>query len=173
MQVMQRNARANLGELVRAFFRKRIGSEERGQSMVEFALVLPVMLLVVTGITAFGLVLNNYLMLTDAVSIGARALAISRGQTTDPCSTLANVVYKAAPQLKTSSLTFSTVIYTSATASTTYPGATCTAGAADLTKAQGQSVQVTVKYPCSLKVYGADYAPTGCSITAQTTELVQ
>jgi hypothetical protein len=31
---------------------------------------------------------------------------------------------------------------------------------------------VTVSYPCTLAVYGTDYAP-GCSLQAQVSELVQ
>ena len=52
--------------------------------MVEMALALPILLLVVTGILTFGLAFNNYLLLTEATSVGARTLAISRGATTDP-----------------------------------------------------------------------------------------
>ena len=57
---------------------------DRGQSLVEFAVCLPVLLLILTGIFTFGIALNNYLMMTNAVSIGARYLAISRGQTSYP-----------------------------------------------------------------------------------------
>ena len=56
------------------------GLEQEGQAMVEMALVLPVLLLVVTGILTFGLAFNNYLLLTEATSVGARTLAISRGR---------------------------------------------------------------------------------------------
>ncbi len=61
--------------------------DENGQAMVEMALALPVLLLVLTGILTFGLAFNNYVLLTEATSIGARTLAISRGATTDPCAT--------------------------------------------------------------------------------------
>ena len=47
--------------------------------MVEFALVLPVLLLVLLAILRFGLLFENYLTLTDAVRSGARTLAIGRG----------------------------------------------------------------------------------------------
>ena len=52
--------------------------------MVEMALVLPVLLLVITGILIFGLAFNNYLLLTEATSVGARTLAISRGRNHRP-----------------------------------------------------------------------------------------
>jgi Flp pilus assembly protein TadG len=51
---------------------------------VEFALVLPVLLVLVTAILQFGLLFNNYITLTDAVRSGARSLALGRGLG-DPC----------------------------------------------------------------------------------------
>ena len=46
--------------------------------MVEFALVLPVLALVLFGIIQFGITFKNYLELTDAVRAGARQAAVSR-----------------------------------------------------------------------------------------------
>ena len=45
---------------------------ERGQALVEFALVLPVLMLLIVGIIKGGLLYNNYLQLTDAVRTGTR-----------------------------------------------------------------------------------------------------
>ncbi len=45
---------------------------QRGQTMVEFALVLPIFLLLLLGIAQLGIAFNNYLDLTDAVRQGAR-----------------------------------------------------------------------------------------------------
>ena len=83
--------------ICRARLRSR---NERGQSLVEFALCLPLLMLLVTGMITFGIALHDYLEMTDAVSVGARLVAISRGQTTDPCATSATAVYNAAPLLK-------------------------------------------------------------------------
>src|ERR1700755_2522690 len=83
---------------------RHLHSDEQGQAMVEIALVLPVLLLVVTGILTFGLAWNNYVTLTEATNVGARALAISRGATTDPCAVAANAVIAAAPLLNSSNL---------------------------------------------------------------------
>ena len=58
---------------------RRRSRREEGQAMVEFALVLPVLLLVLLAIMKFGLLFENYLTLTDAVRSGARTLAIGRG----------------------------------------------------------------------------------------------
>ena len=49
-----------------------------GQTMTEFALVLPVLCLVLFGIAQFGILFNNYVTLTDAVRAGARKAAVSR-----------------------------------------------------------------------------------------------
>ena len=51
---------------------------ERGQTMVEFALCLPLIALLLFGIIQFGIVFNNYVTLTDAVRAGARKAAVER-----------------------------------------------------------------------------------------------
>jgi Flp pilus assembly protein TadG len=56
---------------------------DRGQTMVEFALVLPVLCLVIFGIIQCGILYNNYITLTDATRVGARKAAVSR-QLTNP-----------------------------------------------------------------------------------------
>jgi Flp pilus assembly protein TadG len=144
---------------------------EDGQAMVEMALVLPILLLVVTGILTFGLAFNNYVLLTEATSVGARALAISRGATTDPCATASSAVIAAAPLLTPANLSFTFVLN-----GATYTGTSCSSGSSTTGAAanlvQGANAIVTVTYPCSLAVYGANYAP-HCSLQAQMTELIQ
>ena len=48
----------------------------RGQSMVEFAIVLPVFLLLVFGMMEFGRVMNQYLVVAEAAREGARSAAL-------------------------------------------------------------------------------------------------
>lgn len=45
---------------------------QRGQTMVEFAIVLPIFLLLLLGIAQGGIAFNNYIQLTDAARAGAR-----------------------------------------------------------------------------------------------------
>ena len=52
---------------------------QSGAAVVEFALVLPVLFLVLFGAVQFGWLMNNYLMLTNAASVGAHLLASERG----------------------------------------------------------------------------------------------
>ena len=46
--------------------------------MAEFALVLPLMMLILLGIVQFGMVFKQYITLTDAVREGARKAAVAR-----------------------------------------------------------------------------------------------
>src|SRR5580658_6326495 len=81
---------------------KRTGAgSERGGSFVEFTLVMPVLLLIMTGMVCFGFALHNDLVLTNAVNTGAQLLAISRGQTADPCVAANTAISGAAPSLTT------------------------------------------------------------------------
>ena len=51
---------------------------DRGQTLVEFALVAPLLLLLLIGTVQFGITYNQYLRLTDAVRTGARKASVSR-----------------------------------------------------------------------------------------------
>ena len=46
--------------------------------MTEFALVFPILALLLFGVIQFGLVFNNYITMTDAIRAGARKAAVSR-----------------------------------------------------------------------------------------------
>jgi Flp pilus assembly protein TadG len=149
-----------------AYFMRR----DVGQSMVEFALTLPVLLLVLTGICTFAIAMSNYLMLTEATSVAGRQIAISRSQTLDPCSVGAAAVYQSAPSLKQASFaftfTFNGVNYTGTSCSSS----STTTGAAGNLK-QGQPATISVTYPCSLVAFKYNFG--ACSLQAQTTEVVQ
>jgi len=63
---------------------------ERGQALVEFALILPLFLMIVVGIIQFGVALNFWLDLQRIANQGARWAAVNCGQTatnpgSDPC----------------------------------------------------------------------------------------
>jgi Flp pilus assembly protein TadG len=51
---------------------------QNGQTMVEFAIAIPVLLLVVFAIIQFGILFHNYVTLTDAVRAGGRQGAVAR-----------------------------------------------------------------------------------------------
>jgi Flp pilus assembly protein TadG len=153
-------------------------SNEGGQAAVEFALVLPILLLIVTGIFTFGIALHNYLELTDAVSIGARQLAIDRNAclgtgcptTTDPCAATVAIIENAAPFLVPSNLTFAVVLNGNAYGASCSSSSTTTGAEGNML--QGTAATVTVSYPCNLSVFGANLVP-NCKMYAQTTEIIQ
>lgn len=59
--------------------KRRKTSNQQGQAVVEFAVILPVLLLVLFSILQFGIVFNNYIQVTAAAREGARKAAVSRG----------------------------------------------------------------------------------------------
>jgi Flp pilus assembly protein TadG len=136
------------------------------------ALCLPVLMLIVTGLLTFSVALNNYLELSNAVTMGGRALASSRGAT-DPCSAASTAVYQAAPFLNhgTTVLTMTYVFYDKAHNTLgSGSGKSCTADASNMVP--NGSVQLTLTYPCNLSVFGYQFVP-GCKMETQTTEYLQ
>lgn len=59
--------------------RRRFGRDERGQALVEFALVLPILLILLLGIVDFARAWNVYQVLTDAGREGARGAVVLNG----------------------------------------------------------------------------------------------
>jgi Flp pilus assembly protein TadG len=59
---------------------RKIARDERGQAVTEFAVVLPLLAVLLFGIIQGGITLSHYLTLTDAVRAGARAATVSADQ---------------------------------------------------------------------------------------------
>lgn len=165
---------------VAGFFRRarlRTG-DERGAAVLEMAVTLPIFLMLVTGIATFGLAFANYLSLADAVYIAGQQLAVSRGQTTNPCQVAGTTIANALPAgMVDGNVTITLVLngatfgpYSGTAASSCSSSSTTTGAAGDLV--QGQNAEIIATYPCNLSVYGKNYAPT-CNLTSQVTELVQ
>lgn len=55
---------------------REVLKRKQGQAIVEFALVLPVFILILVGIMEFGLVFHQYLVVTSASREGARVAAL-------------------------------------------------------------------------------------------------
>jgi Flp pilus assembly protein TadG len=136
--------------------------ERKAAVAVEFALIMPVLLLMVVGAGVFGIAIDNYIKLTGAASIGARQLAISRGDAT-PYTDTVSAIQGAAPGLTQASLTISLLVNGTACA---------TDAACNSALVAGVPAQVIASYPCNLVVMGTNFAPS-CTLTANTTERVQ
>jgi Flp pilus assembly protein TadG len=104
---------------------------ERGQTIVEFAVVLPILAVLLFGILQFGIAFNNYLALTDAARAGARVAAVSRNAS-NPVAAATTALRSAATDLNGSQLGVSV-------SSTWQPGS---------------EVDVTATYPYSINLFG-------------------
>ena len=82
---------------------RHIKRSEKGQAMVEFALVAPILFLILFGIIQFGIAFMNSVALTDAVRAGARKAAVSR-TAANPTQATTTAVLGAATDLDPSKL---------------------------------------------------------------------
>jgi hypothetical protein len=98
-------------------------------------------------------------------------LAISAGNTLDPCATVSTAVFNAAPNLQRSQLTFALTLNGTPYSGTSCSSSSTTTGAPG-NVVSGKSVTVVVTYPCNLTVYKANNF-LSCTLTSKTSELVQ
>ena len=82
---------------VRNRVRAGLRRSEEGQSLVEFALVLPMLMFIVMGLFAFGFYISYYQAITQAVGSAGQQVAASRGVITDPCATALTALEGASP----------------------------------------------------------------------------
>ena len=123
---------------------------QRGQAIVEFAIIIPILLTVLLGIMQLGVVYNNWVGLTDAARAGARKGAVCRTGCSPSASTATtNAVKASAANLDRSKL-----------------GVTVTS-----TWAQGADLTVRATYPWSVNILGIVVA--GGTMVATTTERVE
>jgi Flp pilus assembly protein TadG len=151
-------------------------SNERGASAVEFALVLPVICLLVFGVIQFAITLNHYIELTNFAASGARQLAVSRipGSTTNPYLTIATtgtttcksvptpIICQAAPNLTSTKMTLTMTVNGTACTSTS---------CAQSLFVQGQLAAVTATYPCDLNFWKVSFKT--CTLSASSTQIIQ
>lgn len=131
------------------------------------AVTLPVVMLIMTGLFSFSIALYQKLLLSEAISVGGRLLAVDRGDT-DPCLTAANAIYANAPGLAKSNINLTFVLNGVSTNAATCPGVS---GAANVNMVAGQSAQIQATYPCTFMVYSKSFA--ACSMQTAVTEVVQ
>jgi len=140
-------------------------SGTRGGSLVEFALTMPIMMLVITGVFTFSVAIYQKLELSEAVAAGGRVIAADRGDT-NPCATTATAIENAAPTLNSANMTFSFSINGG-----TATGATCTGSAGANNMAAGGTASVKATYTCVLHAYRFSFP--GCVVSSQIVEEVQ
>ncbi|MHC1682227.1 MAG: TadE/TadG family type IV pilus assembly protein [Clostridiaceae bacterium] len=78
----------------------RILKNQKGQSLVEFAIILPLLLLIVMAIIEFGMMLNSYITIQSASREGARTAIVGSSNIE-----IQNLIVNTTPNLKASQLT--------------------------------------------------------------------
>ena len=112
-----------------------------GQSIAEFALVVPILLLLVFGIVEFGLIVKSWQVVTDAAREGARVAVVGTTPGVTADSTAAAAAISGA--LNRGGLTQGT------------PTISITAnGGAWTDAARGDTARVTINYPHSMIMFG-------------------
>ena len=130
-------------------------SNERGQTLVEFAALLPVLCLLLFGIIQFGVVFHDYITVTDASRVGARKAAVSRLGPGDNGASAEAAAREAAQGLDDAIVVEPEFV-------------TCDADDWD---AAGSPVSCTVNYPYSIDVLG--YVVADGTLTSVTTERLE
>jgi Flp pilus assembly protein TadG len=150
-------------------------AQTEGGAILEFALMLPILALIMMGILTFGVALNNYLQICDGVNLAAKQLAIARGTDTDNCATAATTVAGATTGLNTAYLSSPSLTMAIKIGGTSY-GSSCT-GAMASTSLKGETATLTVTYPCHVVLGITSSVGTtflsGCTLSAYTEELIQ
>ena len=121
--------------------------ECEGNSLLEFAMIGPLLIALLVGIVWLGVLLNNYITLTDAVSQGARAFAEATGVSGtpvngDPCAYAITVMNADAKSLKTANITY-TISYTPVGGTATAESASCTGIFSGMQEGDTVTIQAT------------------------------
>jgi Flp pilus assembly protein TadG len=141
----------------------RLRKCEEGSNLVEFALVLPVLLTLLTGILSVGTAMMNYESLTHGVTMAADYLVAARASTTDPCKDVLGQITANAPTLDSTKIN----VYLSTSGGNTASGSSCADKQSILAATQNVTVKAT--YPCNIGVYGVSFS-SSCLLTASLTE---
>jgi Flp pilus assembly protein TadG len=135
---------------------------DEGSTLVEFALILPAFMMLITALCTFAIAFSNELTLTSAVGSGAQYLQLIRTTTTNPCADTLTAIESAAP-----SLTPASISLTFSFNGTNVTGNTCSGDQSYLI--QGQPITVSATYPCTLQIYAVRFT-SACQLSAKVTE---
>lgn len=152
--------------------RVRLRLGEEGSSLAEFAMILPILCMFLTGIFSIGAAFTQKQAITQAVGIGAQQLAESRSTSADPCAETLTAIQNAAPMLVVNSKNPSGIVLTLTMNGITPSGnpTSCSSDASDLQKLQPGSVTVTASYACPIGVYGLSLISANCTATVTESE---
>lgn len=127
-------------------------SDQKGASAVEFALILPLLVVILFGIIEFGLILYDQQVITNASRDGARAGIVNQ----TPRMGFADIKTVVDEYSKTNLITFgtapSTILHSVENVTS---GGTFTSGNTPICTAFGDRLLVTVTYPYKFLVFSS------------------
>jgi Flp pilus assembly protein TadG len=135
---------------------------EQGSSLIEFGLIFPAFMMLLTAICTFAIAFSNELTLTSAVGSGAQYLQLIRTTTSNPCADTLSAIESAAPNLTPGSISLSFNFN-----GTSVSGNSCSGDQSYLV--QGEPVTVSATYPCTLQIYAVRFT-NACQLSAKVTE---
>jgi Flp pilus assembly protein TadG len=159
--------------LVHACLRKG----EDGNTIVEMALMLPILMMSMLGVFILGTLFNSYTALTQATGSSSEYLQSLQSEPvgTDVCGLVWTFFTGAAPALNSSNLTL-TVTLNGTPVSGTGSIGSCPTTSSNM--ATGVKVTVAASYPCNFVIFGHDYSRNSggtvvpCNLTAASSQLI-
>jgi len=122
-------------------------------------MALPVLAMLLVGIIKAGILFYDYETLADAVAVGARTMATSRG-VASACTATETAVTNAAANLVAANITV-TISFPVTNAHTD--------SCSPVTLYSGDDAEVRATYPCDLTIPFLGNVIPGCTLTSQTT----
>ncbi len=146
--------------------------DEEGQSLVEFALVAPILIAVLMGIFEFGIAFYNQLQLTQAVGQGALYLQQqdpANSGITDPCASAFTYIKNSAPSLNPNNITLTVTMGSNPPIT----GSSCSSDISEFAAEEPVTIQAT--YPCNITLFAVNLDHISawnfnCTLSAQVTE---
>jgi Flp pilus assembly protein TadG len=138
-------------------FSQKSFAADDGQSVVEFAFVMPFLVFLLLAIFQFGLAFHDYLSITDAARVGARKAAVSRTAAGGTCQAARDAIQATVSSTQWSSMS-------SITCNPATPG--------DV----GSSYTVSISYPFSIglpAIFGFSAFSYDGTMTASATERLE
>lgn len=134
---------------------------DTGSALFEFAMVLPLLTLLLVGIIKAGIYFYDYVVLADAVAVGARELATNRGNA-NACTLAQTYLTDAAYNLNTANIQITI----------SFPSPDTSDSCSNLVAGDVAEVQAT--YPCDMTIpfLGTDFWPS-CTLNSQTTVRIE
>jgi Flp pilus assembly protein TadG len=147
------------GLLFRAARRVHWVRSEEGGSLVEFAALLPLLLVILAMAASFTLAFYNLQQLESATASAAALIAAEQGVTTDPCNLAMTTVQASLPGWTAGNLTYNLTISGDTGTATAYPSSSNGGSTAYSCKAAGSTgAASTAEYPNTPVILTVSYS---------------